>query len=347
MYAKLVVGNTTIPTMDAIRDICRLLTSESPSTALLQSFNTTTSIIFDNTPAGWTYVGGSDPVDQPAISNATGTFSTTRHNLAIKAPIKDYPDLYKFCVFTQATSHNSAAASVFSLTGATNASPTGVITNEGPRWFSTNTTASDTVTSNLQAIAGQTLYIIADQRHVTIVKELNSGNRAGLYAVWETNMTDAHKFHNKPAFVQFSKGSSGEGTYTVTGLTYPASSGLDNSQTLAGVFDVVDVNTNISYGVVFPGFDVDSNKTSANTMSLIPTGPREKSINQLGQPTYQLSPIFFHLNWLGYPVQYVTGTVPIYFMAGNAGNSQDEVEIGDDTYTYFNCGPILGVAIKV
>ena len=40
MYAKLVVGNAPISALNAMRDIGRLITSTSPSTANLLAFST-------------------------------------------------------------------------------------------------------------------------------------------------------------------------------------------------------------------------------------------------------------------------------------------------------------------
>jgi hypothetical protein len=40
----------------------------------------------------------------------------------------------------------------------------------------------------------------------------------------------------------------------------------------------------------------------------------------------------------GYPVQYVTGVVPVYWCKAGLGTTGDTVNIGGDYYTYFNCG---------
>ena len=143
MYAKLVVGNAPISALNAMRDIGRLITSTAPSTANLLAFSSSSSIIVDSTPAGWTYVGSTNANDQPTISatNPGTMVNNNVSNLCFSAPTLANSSVLKYCVLTQVYTANTTVISsagapantLFALTGAQSATSSGVLTNEGYR----------------------------------------------------------------------------------------------------------------------------------------------------------------------------------------------------------------------
>lgn len=348
MWAKLVVGGASaINAMDAIRDIGRLLASDSPSLDLLTVFSKTSSVIYDDTPSGWTYVGGNVAADQPTISaTSVGAVGLTATNLAFSAPMKDDPSLLKYAVLTVASL--TTTTSVYfgiSLTGATGASTTGVITNEGARLTSGTQTAF--IPTNINVIGGRTIHIIATPRHITIITE-----GIGMGAIWETTMTEAHKFYNIPAFVQFQDFLSSD--TRVSNRTAPAAVSTNVYPVAFGnVFGVTDVNTGAYYGVYAVTGNGPSNITTTgvrhfdfNQGNLFQITPIKNTINYLGSLQYQVKPIYVHVPDLGYPVQYISGLIPIYWAAPNMGSTGDTVTISGTDYVYFNCGTGFGIVLK-
>ena len=73
---------------------------------------------------------------------------------------------------------------------------------------------------------------------------------------------------------------------------------------------------------------------------------RSNSITATGAPTYVITPVFYNASWIGYPTQFVTGVVPIYWTNGNMGNTGDTVDVSGDTYYFFNAGTGFGVIMK-
>ena len=207
MYAKLVVGGTAISGIAAMRDICRLITSATPSTNSLGGFSTTSSVIVDATPAGWTYVGGNRAADQPTIA-ATGAATTldgSAWNLCCSAPCLSGTTL-KYAIFNPVGYTTFSGITGFTLTGASSASALGVVTNEGPRIYQTATSATSTaaqyslrlINKYVMTNAGGVIHVIANQRHITIIME-----KRGLSAIWESSMTDAHTYYSAAPFVQY------------------------------------------------------------------------------------------------------------------------------------------------
>ena len=206
MYAKLVVSAAAdLTPFKAIRDIGRLITSASPTTALLEAFSSTASVIVDSNPAGWTYVGSNYATDAsgiPAVGAGTTPTTGSYYNLCFKAPINNYPSLYKYCALTISYSTIGATATIggFTLSGAESFSSSGVATNEGIRF---GTSGSTTIESNgsleyyFKPEASAIFHVIANERHVTIVKE-----NQGIMAIWESSMTDVDIYYNQAPFIQ-------------------------------------------------------------------------------------------------------------------------------------------------
>lgn len=349
MYAKLVVGNAADGNIyQCIRDMCRLLTSQNPSINDLSGlgFSTSTSAVLDNTPAGWTYVGSSKATDTPSIGSgsADATFISAYHNFALSAPMKDDSTKLKYAIFTQAFSGASLSTpfrSLFSLTGAEFVTSNGIVTNEGYRQGST-ATGTNITNSNLHCGIGSVIHLIANGRHITVIQE-----GKGMMALWETTTTDVHTFYNKPAFVTYF-----HPTTTINGIAAISSTTTPNTSTtlsdhIAGLaFGVTNPNNGTFYGT----FDLSAARTM-NFQNFFQCSAitRANSIDALGNPKYQISPVFVHASTIGYPVQYITGVVPIYWCKSGIGSTGDTVDIDGDSYLYFNAGTTgtaFGVLLK-
>lgn len=341
MYAKLVVGNTTIHPILAMRDIGRLITSEAPSVSLLSGFSTASSVIIDDTPAGWSYVGSVAASDRPTIAapgSAIGYTNDTHWNLAFSAPTAENSNILKYALLNIVWRTTGATNYLFALTGAAGVTDQGVATNEGPRFFSPAAeTAGELASLHTRCQAGDVIHLIATQRHITIINE-----NEGLSAVWETSNTDPHRFFNTAPFVQYNHCSSGVFTRQATIAPGIATVTLTAS-IMDAVFNITDVNTGVFYGT----YDVTQGLTTNTTyFAQTSSSYRNNSINSAGLPKYQISPVFYQVGNLGYPTQYVSGVVPIFWTSSSLGSTGDNVDIAGDTYTYFNAGPGFGVVMK-
>lgn len=349
MYAKLVVGGTDANVYQCIRDMCRLLTSANPSISDLsgQGFNTSSSAIIDNTPAAWTFVGSNKPSDQPTIGTgaADATFSTTTyHNWALSAPMAGNSSRLKYAIFTQAfigASTTTPYRSMFSLSGAESVNPVGVAVNEGYRQGNSGT-GTTILNANLHVGAGSIIHLVANARHITIVQETK-----GMMALWETTSTDVHEFYNRPAFVTYAHTNAAAGSLSVVSSVTTPNTGTANANVIAGVAFAV---TNPANGTFYGTYDLSVGATH-NISNLFQTSltNRANSIDAAGNPKYQISPVFIHAGSIGYPVQYITGVVPIYWCKAGLGSTGDTVDIGGDTYLYFNAantGGAYGVLMK-
>ena len=353
MYAKLVVGNAPISALNAMRDIGRLITSTAPSTANLLAFSTSSSIIVDSTPAGWTYVGSKNANDQPTIcATNTNWQDNVQSNLCFSAPTLANSSVLKYCaltiIFSSISANTNSSNVCFTLTGAQSATSSGVLTNEGYRMQSTNNPPG-TCNLGLTSSAGKTLHVIANQRHLTIIQESN-----GFQGVWETSQTDLHTSQNIAPFTQVSlacglQNSGVTGTqatvgYMTSNAISPSIGGSVGSNTGVWlVFNITDPNTGTNYGT----YDVseygiyDNNFqpqiNSGNfAINHISTSLHSNSLSAAGAQVYIIEPIYFNVSKHGYPTQFVTGIVPVYYCSPNMGNSGDTVNVQGDTYTFFN-----------
>jgi hypothetical protein len=349
MYVKLVIGAAANP-LQCIRDIARLITSVAPSISDLsgQGFSTTSSIVIDDTPAGWTYVGSNKATDRPTIGGgaADATWvAGTNSNWAFRAPCLNPAQANKFAILTHNITNTAPSGNYFGLTGAVSVSSLGVATSEGPRIFSSSSTALF-LAPNLTTAAATTIHLIATPRHITIIQE-----GRGMHAVWETTSTPIHDRLLTAPFVQYSHGQASSTSATPLSViaTIAAPSGTATNATVTGtVFSVTDVNT----GTYFGTSDA-SVGTTHNLFNLFQhyANSRANAIDQAGNPRYQISPVWLHMSNLGYPAQYVTGVVPIYWCRAGLGISGDTVNIGGENYYYFHTGAYgtssYGVLLKL
>lgn len=341
MYAKLVVGATAIPAMQAMRDIVRLVTSATPSTALLGGFSTSSSLIVDPTPAGWTYVGSNNASDRPSVAAVGATnyaAADTQCNLAISAPCLEGSAL-KYAVLNVSWLGAMTTTNVyFCLTGAVSVNASGVCTNEGPRFYAGSIEGvAELATHSLRVAAGDVIHLVANQQGITIINEAR-----GMQAVWEMSMSDVNRFYGTAPFVQYCHSDSSN--TSISTISVPTSSTTTRITSPCGaVFAVTDVNTGVFSGTYEPSVLVTMNLGNLyQTMTNI----RQNSINAAGSPRYQVSPIWLQNGVLGHPAQSITGVVPVYWTKGSIGTTGDTMYIGGDAYTYFNCGTGYGLAMK-
>jgi hypothetical protein len=349
MYAKLVVGPSIISAVRAMRDIGRLITSDAPSLDLITAFNKSSSIIVDPTPAGWTYVGGVSAADQPTIAAVDSAAATTapygytndtHYNLAFSAPCLNQPSRLKYALMSIVWRGSSSSGYSFALTSAQSVTALGVATNEGPRPFAAAARGiGETNSLAICTAANFILHVIATPRHITIIVE---GSIAGLSAVWEATNTDVNDFYNRPPVMQYCHATSSAtariNTTVPTNYTITQTPGI-----MVAAIGVTNVNTGTYYGTYDP-----SEAGTANLGNLLQASStyRNNSINAAGAPRYQISPVYFQIGELGYPTQFVTGVVPIYWTRPNMGTTGDSVNVNGETYTFFNCGNGFGVIMQ-
>jgi hypothetical protein len=355
MYAKLVVGASRANGYNCMRDIGRLITSATPSTSLLTGFNAAASTVVDATPAGWTYVGARLVQDQGGIQSAANTTPTTwstspnSPNLVFSAPCATDETWIKYAALTTHYPTNSLNYA-FALTGATAATSEGVLTNEGPRLGCTTAlaTTSAVLTGNIQKYltvdAGDVIHLIANARHLTIISE-----NKGIFGVWESTPTDVNTYYDTAPFIQYSHPWTTRQLkwdkivpHLSTGGEQTATQG--HFHTAFNVYSVADATNYGTYDLNDWG-DNSASSTSASTSNrnvgsllINQTNGLVNTINTSGAVRYVVSPIYYRLDELGYPTQFVTGVCPLYYCNNGIGNSGDTVTINGDEYTFFKCG---------
>lgn len=357
MYVKLAIPATvtTIASWYYIRDILRLLTSSSPSTSLLTAFSSTSSVVIDATPAGWTYVGSTLAADRPTISSSVSDFvaSTTVNLWGISAPCLEGSTL-KYVTFTPAHPNVPIAtvgSAEINMTAAQSISSTGVATNEGLRTYHTATSAGVAATSQstLRMLASDVMHLIATPRGISLITEGN-----GMHAVWETSMTDPHRFYSTaPVVVWQNTGAANSltGRTSVNATVTPFATSSSNTQAAqyfgSCVMNITDVNTATVYGPIEPiNGGSATNTNSNNWWNCTGAYQRANSIDSAGNPKYQVSPIYVQPGQYGYPTMYVTGVYNAYWTKPGLGNTGDTVTINGDYYTFFNLGVGLGFLAK-
>jgi hypothetical protein len=346
MYAKLLITGT--PTaIGMIRDIGRLITSANPSTANLTSFSAASSVIYDATPAGWTYVGGSLAADRPNISSNT-TFVNGGANLCFSAPCLSGSAL-KYAILNVGFTGSTGTPTIdgFIMSGASSASSTGVVTNEGTRYAYTSASiTSTTITHGLISNTSANFYLIASPRHITIIKV-----SAGVSAIWESSMTNVHTFYGTAPFIQFNHlGAATDTNANTAPQTYAgtATSPGPTEGICVNAFNVTNPTNAVNTGVVELG--KLGTTTYYNGQTLVQYGAdsiRQNTIDAFGNPRYTITPAFYHMSTnYAHPVQYITGVTPIYFTRYAIGSNGDTMDVAGDSYTYFNAHPQFGMIIK-
>lgn len=228
------------------------------------------------------------------------------------------------------------------LTGASSASPSGVVTNAGPIYIGATNAYTGYCVPNyyFNVTAGTTLHLLANQQHITIIQE-----GKGIMGIWETTNTNPHSYYNIPPFIQFSHANTASLVDILNGVVIPTTSGVVSSNVSgsfsATVFNTTNVGTGVLAGTnsvanIATGYNVTSLATAANNWKV-------STIDANGSPKYLMSPVYFQDGARGYSTQFVTGVVPIYWVKAGLGNSGDTVSVNGVNYTYFNSGTGFGV----
>ena len=359
MYAKLVTSSNTSPSLLA-RDVIRLCTSNSPSTADLGGFSNSSSSIIDATPAGWTYVWST--VDSGTLATVAAAAAVTPTSPAdwwgISAPCLGPLAANGTLKYVKLTTGGGAANSQatntvfgFSLSGTTNIASGNTVTNEGWRRQSHATPAAAGTPTQIAGIG--TFHLIATPRHITIIKE-----GAMFSGLWETAVTDVHGFYSSTAapFVQVnlqntaSSISTNSGVGAVYDVVYIASTQqtLNSLNWVAGwnfnLFGITVPSTGTYYGALSIGTPLDWDMPTANTNLslqpfLFPTG-KLSSINTLGVTRNLITPLFINGQAIGHPTIDISSICNIYATKAGIATTGDTVDINGTTYTYFNSGTL-------
>jgi len=359
MYAKLVTSSNTSPSILA-RDIIRLCTSNSPSTADLGGFSNTSSSIIDATPAGWTYAWST--VDSGTLATVAAAPSVTPTSpadwwgmsapclgpLAANGTLK-YVKLTTGASTSQANSSALGTGYGFSLSGATNIASGNTVTNEG--WRRQSNQVSIGTSLCLTQVAGiGTFHLIATPRHITIIKE-----GAMFTGLWETAITDVHTFYSSTAapFVQVNLDNTSTSITVTTSYyneVYSASTQAISLSSTAShgwnlnLFGITVPSTGTYYGTLSMGSPFDWEPDTATTNLslqpyLFPLG-KLSSTNSSGVTRNLITPIFINGQAIGHPTIDISSICNIYATRAGIATTGDTVDINGTTYTYFNSGTL-------
>lgn len=345
MYAKLVVGASAISAYRAMRDIGRLLVSQSPSTALLEAYSPTSSVVVDDTPSGWSYVGSNFAGDQPSIAAIGAAINATNGvfpNLAFSAPCLN--GMTKYAVLS--ANHFVAAGATYGvLTGAESVSALGVCTNEGARSYTTSTadTQNERDPHSLRiGIAGVTIHVIANPRHITLIEE-----GRGVMAVWEMSSTSLNEFYGKAPFVQYSHANTAN--YGIAGIVVPTGIATASTNSIMHTcFGITNPNTGVTYGTYDPTISAGGIAyANVGYFARVSASGLQNGISETGLPQYNVLPLILSNDRHGYPAQYISGVTPVYLCGAAIGASGDTVDVNGDTYYFFDAGPGFGLLLKL
>jgi len=350
MYAKLIVGGTVYTHFAYMRDIVKLVTSETPTLNDVSAFSNTSSVLVDATPAGWTLVGSTNVNDRITIppSRTTLPAVASNTNLIISAPCIDEVLPSKYAVFSTAGGTLNSIA--FTLAAASNATNAGVTTNESTRLVD-NANPYTSHNRHLYANTGSVFHVFSNPRHITVVVE-----NKGLMGVWEASATDLNYFYNTAPQINYSHPytTDTQKLYYSTGIIagQPLSTGtisIATGTSVSGnhshsVVKITDPNTANVYSSIdltdsyYDGTNAPYPRRNIGSMLINVSNKFNNTLNQSGQLRYLISPIYFSVDQYGYATQFVSGISPIYFAKNGIGLSGDTVTINNNQYYYIDCG---------
>ena len=340
MYAKLVTGGSGVLPSLLIRDIISLCTSATPSISNLSGtgFSTASSVVVDNTPAGWTYVHSS--LDGATLGSASTPAVSLNDWWAMKSPCLAPAGKEKFAVISiiwnDSTTHGG-----FWLSGASNVVTT-TLTNRGAYGYATGTAGASTLTGDayngFSTLANQTFHLIASPRFVLIIKE-----GVKYHGVFEHSVTELNEFYNTAPFCQLNIGSNTSAVGTsgpgvLGGAQATSVLGSGNGHNLE-IFNYTDPNTNINYGVLSFGGPGESNIAAAASLAQQPfiwSSRMSATLSTTGASRNIVKPMIFHGFSYGLPTCWITGISDVWMTRGSAGTTGDTMIINGETYTYFN-----------
>jgi hypothetical protein len=230
----------------------------------------------------------------------------------------------KYVTFSPASPAVTApttANSYINMTAARSVTSLGVATNEGIRCYSTSsTTFTNIAFSSMLMSGGLTVHLIATPRGITLIAE-----NMGLHGVWETAMTDPHRFYGTAPVCVWQNGNmtgASTGKTSILASVIPQVGAVQSSNTFAScVMNITDANTGTVYGPVEPILVNTSITSGYNWLNAGGAIMRNNSITTAGTPVYQVSPIYVQPGQYGYPTMYVTGVYNAYWCKPGLGNS--------------------------
>ena len=362
MYAKLVMSSAPGMYSDFARDIVRLVTSNSPTTALLSSstWNVAASTIVDPTPAGWTYVGSNVAGENVTLAavNTGGTppepsqFGTVDdlNRWVVSAPClaPNTSQLKYVSVGAQRDyNFNSGGPGAYvhkaTLVLAQSATSGGALTNQSYRKYFTNSQGGgDASAANWGFYGTGTYHLIANARHITLIKE-----NSHMQAIWEHTSTDLHVRYGITPVMHYSWYATNVGSAPAwaSGTGVVAAGGTGSSG--AWLVNITDVATGTTYGAL--NIAAATNTIQSNGVAqpyLWPNLNEANTISSTGASRQLVSPVMFQYYAYGYPTMYVTGVVPIYICKGGIGSAGDSVNVNGTDYIYIPVNAAFGVAIQ-
>ena len=350
----------SVPTTfnDFARDLARLVTSNSPSTALISSstWNVTASSIVDATPAGWTYVGSNYSAGEmssiAAVNGGSvipGINSTSAYNWVVKsACLAPNTSKYKYVAFNSIRQRYYENATYQypvcgSLSMCESSTSGGTLTNEAVKVYSDGT-GTINWGSGLVFYNPGTYHLIANARHITLIKE-----NYNVQAVWEHSNTDLHTRFGQTPSVYYSWSSTAVGTAP----SFVANTGIVSGSVIGAVGDgawlcnITDVTSGTIYGVVNVTGGLSTVHSPGTAQPYLwPNLTKGTSVNSSGATRQLVSPIMFQYYNYGYPTMYVTGVSPVYMCKGNIGAAGDNISVAGSDYIYIPVNAALGLAVK-
>jgi len=341
MYARLVLTSAVLPS-NMIRDIIRLCTSEAPSLTDLSenAFSRTSSVIIDDTPAGWTYVTSSND----GLTLASSGTATSLSWWGMKSPCLAPSGTEKFAIFTLAFEDTlTTTAGLFMMSGASGIDTLNTTTvNRGSRLRAGTTSATATIGVDtflgFNGSTGQTFHLIATPRFVILYKE-----GAKMNAIFEHSSTGVHEFYDKAPFVQYSISSSTSFLGTASpgglgGVDLNSAGGSGNGIVLE-IFDFTEAASSTGFGVFSFGGISNAGGAKADTVAAQPyMWPQQiaTTVASNGISRNIVKPLMFSAFSYGLPTCLITGVCDVFMTRGGAGTTGDTMVINGDVYTYFN-----------
>jgi len=343
MYAKLVTGATDTTASVLIRDIVALCVSADPSIDDLSGsgFNTSSSVVIDNTPAGWTYVNSS------ADGSTLGSGSTPAANYdwwGIKAPCLAPANTFKFAVFSISYRDSPTTNASFWLQGASDiATGSATLTNRGSHGYMTlagspETTMRGDTYMAFSTAGSQTFHLVATPRFVLLIKE---GIKYS--GIFEHSVTELHEFYNTAPFLQLNNSTSTTtSAYAVPGSLGGNRLGGTNGEGNAPVleiFNFTNPSTTTNYGVLSFGAVGQYGWTASTSLAGQPyiwPSSMATTLSATGATRNTLKPMLLQGFSYGLPTCWITGISDIWMTRGSAGTTGDTMSINGQTYTYFN-----------
>ncbi len=339
MYAKLVTGGSTVIPSLLIRDIVALCTSADPSIDDLSGsgFSTSSSVVVDNTPAGWTYVYST--LDLGTLGSGS-TPGGSYDWWAMKSPCLAPAGKEKFVLLNTIYNDTTTYGGIW-LSGASNVVNT-TLTNRGTYGYTTTTGGATTLIGELynafSTVANQTFHLIATPRFVILMKE-----GVKYHAVFEHSASELHEFYDIAPFCQLNMGSTTQsggvtGPGTLGGAQAGGTTGSGNANVFE-IFNYTDPGTNINYGVLSFGGPGSGGINAADSLALQPfiwPSRMTTTLSSSGASRNIVKPMLFHGFSYGLPTCWITGVSDVWFTRGSAGTTGDTMTINGVTYTYFN-----------